>query len=118
MASLARLGTRALRLPVYRPSTFIRVALVSTSKKNKDAVTFEETLVDKTKLETQSAVSNENWVSWGFSYKSEEEDNTMMHLTFFVSVTLCLVVTGFIWTYLPDYKMHDWSQREAFLELR
>ncbi|CAL4143526.1 unnamed protein product, partial [Meganyctiphanes norvegica] len=118
MAALARLGSRALRLPVYRPSVCIRVAGVSTSKKNKDAVTLDETVVEKAKLEDVIPAVSKNWVSWGFSYASEEEDNTMMHMTFFASVTLCLVVTGFVWTYLPDYKMGDWAQREAFLELR
>merc|ERR1712198_397193 len=116
MASLARFSSRTLRLPLYRPSVCIRIAGVSTSKKNKDAVTLDETIVAKPKLE--EPIVSKNWVSWGFSYQSEEEDNTQMHLYFFLSVTLCLVGIGFIWTYMPDYKMQDWSQREAFLELR
>ncbi|KAF4526010.1 hypothetical protein B566_EDAN000803 [Ephemera danica] len=41
-----------------------------------------------------------------------------MNATFFASVTLCLVGGAFILAYLPDYQMRDWSQREAYLELR
>ncbi|ROT77917.1 putative NADH dehydrogenase [Penaeus vannamei] len=60
----------------------------------------------------------QNWISWGFSYESETKDNTVMHMTFFCSVTLCLVFGGFIWAYMPDYRMVDWAQREGYLELR
>merc|ERR1711915_839421 len=65
-----------------------------------------------------AAEVNKNWVSWGWSAKSEVEDNTSMHLAFFFSVTLCLITGGFFWAYMPDYKMQDWAQREAYLELR
>lgn len=36
----------------------------------------------------------------------------------FFSITLCLVVAGFVWGYAPDPLLRDWAQREAFLELR
>ncbi|KAK8395819.1 hypothetical protein O3P69_005733 [Scylla paramamosain] len=71
--------------------------------------------------EMKAAVSAEacqNWVSWGFDRFSQVEDNSTMHMTFFVAITLCIVTTGFIWSYLPDFRMRDWAQREAFLELR
>lgn len=41
-----------------------------------------------------------------------------MKSTFFFSVTLCLVFGTFIWSYLPDNQLRDWSQREGYLELR
>ena len=69
-------------------------------------------------LPDDNALLPQNWVSWGFDQKNIVEDNTSMHITFFVGVTLCIVVTGFFWTYLPDYKNRHWAQREAFLELR
>ncbi|KAK8749205.1 hypothetical protein OTU49_015730 [Cherax quadricarinatus] len=66
---------------------------------------------------TEQTAVTKNWISWGFSYDSEVEDNTIMHLTFFFGVTLCIVTIGFVWAYLPDFRMVDWAQREGYLEL-
>jgi NADH dehydrogenase (ubiquinone) 1 beta subcomplex subunit 11 len=41
-----------------------------------------------------------------------------MKASFFFSVTLCLVWGSFVYFYQPDNLLRDWSQREAFLELR
>ncbi|XP_042891336.1 NADH dehydrogenase [ubiquinone] 1 beta subcomplex subunit 11, mitochondrial-like [Penaeus japonicus] len=120
MASLVRLGGRVIRLnpSVFRPCV-VRAAGISTSKKNKDTVNLTDALVGQAKTQQQTdAVAEKNWISWGFSYESETKDNTVMHLTFFCSVTLCLVFGGFIWAYMPDYRMIDWAQREGYLELR
>lgn len=81
---------------------------ISTSKRNSDTAT--------TACETKS--EDKNWVSYGFDYKSKEEDTNVHHASFFFSVTLCLVFGGFAWAYAPDVHLRDWAQREAFLELR
>ncbi|XP_037802655.1 NADH dehydrogenase [ubiquinone] 1 beta subcomplex subunit 11, mitochondrial-like [Penaeus monodon] len=120
MASLARIGGRVIRLnpSAFRPR-LVRAAGISTSKKNKDTVNLSDALAGQVKTQQQTeAVAEKNWIGWGFSYESETLDNTVMHLTFFCSVTLCLVFGGFIWAYLPDYRMVDWAQREGYLELR
>ncbi|XP_042214457.1 NADH dehydrogenase [ubiquinone] 1 beta subcomplex subunit 11, mitochondrial-like [Homarus americanus] len=121
MATITRLGRTALRLNnvLFRPRV-LRIATISTSKKNKDTITISDAVVDhgKTKTEEATVETKKNWISWGFSYESEVKDNTLMHLTFFFGVTLCLVTTGFVWTYLPDFRMMDWAQREGYLELR
>ncbi|XP_045623880.1 NADH dehydrogenase [ubiquinone] 1 beta subcomplex subunit 11, mitochondrial [Procambarus clarkii] len=120
MAAFTRLATSALRLNngLFRPNA-VRVVGISTSKKNKDTITIADTLVEQEKSKTETAVpTSKNWISWGFSYESETEDNTLMHLSFLFGVTLCLVTTGFYWAYLPDYRMVNWAQREAYLELR
>lgn len=41
-----------------------------------------------------------------------------MKSSFFFSITLCIVWGTLIWAYLPDIHLRDWSQREAYLELR
>ncbi|GJQ87300.1 hypothetical protein Trydic_g17350 [Trypoxylus dichotomus] len=88
---------------------------ISTSKKNSDTAT----VATGTKPQSPSAPAvNKNWVSYGFDTKSETEDRRSMHSIFFASVTLCLVGVGYLWAYTPDYNLRDWSQREAFLELR
>ncbi|KAG5863521.1 hypothetical protein JTB14_030541 [Gonioctena quinquepunctata] len=84
---------------------------VSTSKKNHDTVS-----VEVAKAQTKTA--HKNWVSYGFDFKSKEGDRNAMHSIMFASVTMCIVVTGFYWAYMPDFNLRDWAQREAFLELR
>ncbi|XP_026757723.1 NADH dehydrogenase [ubiquinone] 1 beta subcomplex subunit 11, mitochondrial [Galleria mellonella] len=81
---------------------------ISTSKKNSDTAT--------TACDTSE--KDKNWVSYGFDYTSKEEDTNAHHSSFFFSVSLCLVFGGFLWAYSPDMHMRDWTQREAFLELR
>lgn len=81
---------------------------ITTSKKNSDSAT--------TACDTSN--DDKNWVSYGFDYKSKEEDTNVHNASFFFSVTLCLVFGGFAWAYAPDVHMRDWTQREAFLELR
>ncbi|XP_028157085.1 NADH dehydrogenase [ubiquinone] 1 beta subcomplex subunit 11, mitochondrial [Ostrinia furnacalis] len=81
---------------------------ISTSKRNSETAT--------TACETKP--EEKNWVSYGFDYKSKEEDTNVHHASFFFSVTLCLVFGGFAWAYAPDVHLRDWAQREAFLELR
>ncbi|CAH1100229.1 unnamed protein product [Psylliodes chrysocephalus] len=83
--------------------------LVSTSSRNNDTVSAN--VCAKTKVD-------KNWVSYGYEYNSKEADRTAMHSIMFASVTLCLVVGGFFFAYMPDYSLRDWAQREAFLELR
>merc|ERR1711915_136530 len=120
MATLSRIGTTILkhRNGVFRPS-LIRAAGISTSKKKKDTISVTDAVVKDETAKTEAvAETNKNWVSWGFSIESEEEDNTNMHMIFFVTVTICLVGGAFMFAYIPDYKMRDWTQREAFLELR
>uniref|UniRef100_A0A0N7ZDC2 NADH dehydrogenase [ubiquinone] 1 beta subcomplex subunit 11, mitochondrial n=1 Tax=Scylla olivacea TaxID=85551 RepID=A0A0N7ZDC2_SCYOL len=120
MAALTRLGALSLRLNqrLLQPSV-VRSAGISTSKKNKDTVTVTDVITDHGKTKTESSeAATKNWVSWGFDRFSQVEDNSTMHMTFFVAITLCIVTTGFIWSYLPDFRMRDWAQREAFLELR
>ncbi|XP_064087170.1 NADH dehydrogenase [ubiquinone] 1 beta subcomplex subunit 11, mitochondrial-like isoform X2 [Macrobrachium nipponense] len=121
MATLSRIGTVLLRhkSAIARPSgNVLRVASISTSKRNKDTITVTDAIPAESKSATEEVAVNKNWVSWGFSIRSETEDNTRMHLIFLFSVTLCLVTGGFIFAYMPDYKLRDWAQREAYLELR
>lgn len=41
-----------------------------------------------------------------------------MHVTFFMSVSLCLVMGGTYLVFAPDARNLEWAQREAYLELR
>ncbi|XP_011505982.1 PREDICTED: NADH dehydrogenase [ubiquinone] 1 beta subcomplex subunit 11, mitochondrial [Ceratosolen solmsi marchali] len=62
--------------------------------------------------------NRKNWVSYGFSEESEKLDKQIMHFSFFITISICLTLGGYILIYLPDFKMKDWAQREAYLELR
>lgn len=70
------------------------------------------------KKQTQSFEPKKTWVSYGFFDDDKEYDRHAMHQTLFVTITICLVGGIFIFSYLPDTKMRDWAQREAFLRLR
>lgn len=99
------------------------VRQVSTSpKKNdtaaatvKEAINKQENAID---FSIEAVKKSTQWVSYGFDRRDKEWDRQVMRSTFFLSVTMCMVFGGFIWTYLPDPKMRDWAQREAFIVLR
>lgn len=88
---------------------------ISTSPKKSDTATVAST--QKT-TPTSEIDTEKNWVSWGWDLKDKQTDVDYMNSTFFFSVTLCIVIGGTFWAYTPDNLLRDWSQREAFLELR
>ncbi|KAG5678555.1 hypothetical protein PVAND_008220 [Polypedilum vanderplanki] len=89
--------------------------MISTSSKKSDTATIT---TEKTEAVSSTKVENKNWVSWGWDYKDEKTDRTEMNASFFFTVTLCLVFGSVYFAYTPDNFLRDWSQREAFLELR
>lgn len=89
--------------------------LISTSPKKSDTATIATT--EKTSAESV-ADTNKNWVSWGWDLKDKESDRSHMKSSFFFSVTIGLVLSGFYLAYTPDNFLKDWAQREAFLLLR
>ncbi|XP_076622879.1 NADH dehydrogenase [ubiquinone] 1 beta subcomplex subunit NP15.6 [Colletes latitarsis] len=58
------------------------------------------------------------WVSYGFDEDDEKMDRHWMHQTLFVTITICFVFGIFVCGYLPDPKMKNWAQREAYLQIR
>jgi NADH dehydrogenase (ubiquinone) 1 beta subcomplex subunit 11 len=117
---MAVIGLMILR-PVMRRSVTLAntkyIRVISTSKKNRETVGLAEP-TNKRETTEITAVSKKNWVSYGFDFKKEEDDRNAMHSAFFFSITLCIVLGGFVFTYYPDVMLRDWSQREAYLELR
>ncbi|KAJ8973445.1 hypothetical protein NQ317_003299 [Molorchus minor] len=102
---------------IYLPRSLLRNffpnlnrRFVSTSKKNNETIKAE---ICKTEPQAEK-----NWVCYGYDYNSKQADRNAMHSITFASITLCMVVGGFAWMYMPDYNLRDWAQREAFLELR
>ncbi|XP_043585391.1 NADH dehydrogenase [ubiquinone] 1 beta subcomplex subunit 11, mitochondrial [Bombus pyrosoma] len=58
------------------------------------------------------------WASYGFYNEDQKADKQAMHLTFFISISVCFVFGALIIGYAPDPFLKDWSQREAYLQLR
>lgn len=112
MAALFRLQ-RSLIKRLIQP-TISNTRTISTSKKNSDTVT----ATTEAECQPQTQTKSKNWVSFGFYEKDEQLDREATHATFFFAVTLCIVFGGFIYAYMPDYQLRDWSQREAYLEIR
>uniref|UniRef100_A0A182KIG7 NADH dehydrogenase [ubiquinone] 1 beta subcomplex subunit 11, mitochondrial n=1 Tax=Anopheles christyi TaxID=43041 RepID=A0A182KIG7_9DIPT len=119
MSSLVRLSNTPLVRSLVNHS--LRSArLISSSQKNRDAATLE--MPKKAAAPSSTAASSvgtgRNWVSYGFDRKDETNDRSAMNASFFFTVTLCLVLGSAYWAYVPDPQLQDWSQREAYLELR
>ncbi|XP_062549647.1 NADH dehydrogenase [ubiquinone] 1 beta subcomplex subunit 11, mitochondrial [Armigeres subalbatus] len=119
MSGLIRLNGPLVRNLIQQSVRNAR--LISSSQKNRDAATIDvskKAAAKPAEPATASAATNKNWVSYGFDQKSEKNDRNSMHATFLFSVTFCLVFGTFYWAYVPDLQLQDWSQREAYLELR
>ncbi|XP_076649075.1 NADH dehydrogenase [ubiquinone] 1 beta subcomplex subunit NP15.6 [Halictus rubicundus] len=99
-------GLALLAKPKHvKPNNLIQRLVSSTPKK------------DDTSADQGVAVKKE-WVSFGFDEDDKFTDRFLMHITLFVSVSICLVGGAFIMAYLPDPRYRDWARREAYLQLR
>lgn len=89
---------------------------ISTSNKKSDVST---TAVAGAQAEAADGKTEKrHWQSYGFNSQSEVDDLNEMHSHgfFLISIGLCLSI--FFIVYRPESNLADWSQREAFLELR
>lgn len=111
MSAIMRLSNRSVLQGIARQALFTRS--IQTSPKNRETASIAAAPATE-KHETNS----KNWVSYGFDSRSESNDKNTMKASFFFSVTLCIVFGTFVWSYLPDPRLRDWAQREAYLELR
>lgn len=119
MAALIRFNKLyALRNAIASSQASVRY--ISTSPKKSDTATIETT--EKVTQEVGATISAKavpkNYVYYGFETNDEQADKNATNATFFFSVTLCLVFGSFFFAYQPDNLLRDWSQREAYLELR
>lgn len=113
MAALIRLQNNVLKR-LSQP-LLLNSRAISTSKKNRDTSATVADAADKSECVD---TSQKNWLSYGFDFKNETDDRKFTHSIFFMSITLCVIFGGFVWTYMPDYQLRDWAQREAYLEVR
>lgn len=116
MNSLLRLNSVSLMRAISRG----HIRLISTEQA-KNAPTTPET-VGKVELQKdftkESVQKSKNWVSYGWDHYDKKEDRARMRTTFFLTITLGMVVCGTVLAYEPDRRLRSWSQREAFLRLR
>ncbi|CAG2116381.1 unnamed protein product [Medioppia subpectinata] len=61
--------------------------------------------------------SQKNWVSYGWDIGNREEDRFLNRWAFLLVITISTILVPYIMLYYPDYRLHDWSTREAYLEL-
>ncbi|XP_011297203.1 NADH dehydrogenase [ubiquinone] 1 beta subcomplex subunit 11, mitochondrial [Fopius arisanus] len=115
MANLMRLGAAKFLRGLTRassPKELVKRSINTSSKppqaSHTPAATCDEPLPQQ----------SNNWISWGFSEDDETLDRFGAHLTFFTSVSLCLILGGTILAYTPDPKLREWAQREGYLQLR
>lgn len=98
------------------------IRLVSTSpKKNETSIAkplTSQASEEVTDFSIEAVKKSKNWVSYGFDIYDKEEDRQLTRATYFMGVSFAICGTIFIWAYLPDRQMYEWSQREAYLVLR
>lgn len=112
--------TRVNRLAALRniiSAAQSNIRCISTSPKKRDTATIITT-EKSTETVSQTAEKNKNWVYWGFVSTDQASDHDAMKASFFFSITLCIVIGGFVFYYQPDFLCRDWAQREGYLELR
>lgn len=95
----------------------------STPQKKSDATTTVPTTPQTKDDETidfsiEAVKKSTKWVSYGYETADKEGDRRTNRGAFFLSVTVCLVFGSFVFSYLPDPKLRDWAQREAFIQIR
>lgn len=116
-ASLMKCGRFGLLTKWQSP-----IRLVSTSpKKNETSVAkplTSQVSEEVTDFSIEAVKKSKNWVSYGFSWTDREEDRQLTRATYFMGLSVCIIGTIFMWSYLPDRQMLEWSQREAFIVLR
>lgn len=73
---------------------------------------------EKTDFTVATVEKSKDWVSYGWDRQDKAHDRSSMKASFFISITFCMIIGGFVWSYLPDRQMIDWAQREGYLVLR
>ncbi|CAG5122118.1 unnamed protein product [Candidula unifasciata] len=134
MAAFVRsLSLQGQRLRVLSRATSLRPlmvpllphrVLISTSKKNKDVGAVVEPMEKSAELKRLTEHfgdidknKEENWTSYGYAPGDRDTDWFQHHLMMFLVITVAFCGCLFVGAYMPDYMLHDWAQREAFLEL-
>lgn len=116
-----------MALSLMRCGRFVRnwpnsIRLVSTSpKKNETSVAkplSEQVSEEVTDFSIEAVRKSKNWVSYGFSRTDKEEDRQYTRGVYFMGVSVAIIGTIFVWSYLPDRQFLEWSQREAYIVLR
>jgi len=121
VAATAVRPNAVLSLGGGRCSLFLQLqpaAGISTSKKKRDVTISADKVPGVSRFEEETVVKDKkNWVSFGFSTHSEEEDVNWRNAIMFFSVTIVIVGMSFQMAYWPDVKYRDWGQRQAYIEL-
>ncbi|XP_046387282.1 NADH dehydrogenase [ubiquinone] 1 beta subcomplex subunit 11, mitochondrial [Ischnura elegans] len=120
MSPLSALRREALGrtlLSLYLRNASSRKAIlprcISTGNKSSDTATVKQDV-----SAVQDTGTTKNWMSYGYDMEDEKTDRNAANSSLFFSITVCIVLGGFFFTYQPDYQLRDWSQREAYLQLR
>lgn len=105
----------------YRLGIRHQIAGISTTEKKKETPsTITDGVTPKAPVTAEDFAdvkTKRNWISYGYSTTDREMDEDYHKVHFFMCVTVCLCGLTFIFMYLPDFKMQDWTMREARLEL-
>merc|ERR1712141_940381 len=115
---VARQGCRILASTSQRAPLIRQSCAISTSKKNKDAISVNENVAAGADKKQESLLDKEeNWISFGYDLTDRDYDEWSHKAVLFTVITLVFGLGGLYIAYLPDFKMRDWAMREGYLEL-
>lgn len=115
MSALIRPTTLAILRNVQRS-----FRMISTSQKKSDTAVAQPTnkTEDIIDFSIDAVKKSKHWVSYGFDYEDKDYDRQIMRSTMFFSITIAIVLIGFVLAYIPEPHQKDWALREAFIQLR
>ncbi|XKL63836.1 hypothetical protein PGB90_006200 [Kerria lacca] len=106
-------------LVLIKKATFLRNTSfisrqISISSKSPEGTTVTVEHMPKTQIK----LKKKNWVSYGFDYVDQRTDIMYLHTTSFFLITIFFWGIIFVLSYYPDLDDLDWSNREAYIQLR
>ncbi|CAH0385924.1 unnamed protein product [Bemisia tabaci] len=118
-SKLSQCRSRSLAIPKFAPIPPNRFISKSTSNKDGDVPVLDEPiLAPPSHILKQPITPTKDWVTHGFSDEDEIEDLNEYHHAMFCSYSVVLVGIIMCWVYYPDYQELDWTQREAYIQIR
>lgn len=117
MNFLHNLRRTCLRRTLLNPK-LLRSRNVSTSNKNRETISVHTNVKGKEPQVDEKATVKRHWQSYGFDLVDEQKDYMRMYSINFCCIFFLIGGCGTVFAYYPDFLDYDWSQREAYIELR
>ncbi|KAK0178944.1 hypothetical protein PV327_007781 [Microctonus hyperodae] len=113
------ISTKSPKLPLS--SSLVRCVNTSSKPPQANTGTSTSSIVNPITTDThalEETNKSEDWISYGMSEEDKWWDRFSMHSTIFMGYSVCIIFGGTLLAYMPDMRDHEWTAREAYLQLR